>query len=156
MSKFEKIKCYECGSSIRLRKTPIQNDDGLYTYGYKEPRYCGKCGSMFPEYKKAIESIFEVYDLHSKLEDAKKLMLKSEYSAACRECFVVLENAIKKESGIKDLHGSELVSKAFSMKVDKSTGTIQQMPLISINDLSDASKINEQDGLMHMLINTDR
>lgn len=27
-----KIKCYECGSSIRLRKTPIQNDDGLYIY----------------------------------------------------------------------------------------------------------------------------
>lgn len=70
--------------------------------------------------------------------------------------FCSIRKCYKKESGIKDLHDSKLVSKAFSMKVDKSTGTIQQIPLISINDLSEASIINEQDGLMHMLINTDR
>ena len=135
-----------------MGKRPIQNDEGLYTYGYIIPRYCGYCGSMLPRGKKMLEDIFKVYDLNIKLADAKRLVLKSEYSAACRECFVVLENTIKNESGIQDLHGSELISKAFSMKIDKSTGIVQQAPLIAINDLSNESKINEQDGIMHMLM----
>lgn len=137
---------------MRIGKVPIQNSEGSYTYGYSIPRYCGYCGSMLPREKKMLEDIFKVYDLNIKLADAKRLLLKSEYSAACRECFVVLENTVKNESGIRDLHGSELISKAFSMKIDKSTGIVQQAPLIAINDLSNESKINEQDGVMHMLI----
>lgn len=148
----KKIKCDECGKIMAIIKSPIKHRDGTYSYGYHYPRYCPYCGNMRPNYKKHLEKIFEVYDLNKNLYHAKKLMMKSEYVSACRECFVVLENAIKKEAGIKELHGSELVSKAFSFKYDKLTLTVTQPPLISINSLSSESDINEQDGIMHMLM----
>ena len=148
----KKLKCDDCGRTIRILKAPIKHKNGMYTYDYRIPRFCPYCGNMMPEYRRYISDIFKVYDLNKNLNRAKKLMLKGEYESSCRECFVVLENAIKKESGIKGLHGSELVSKAFSMKYDKATFVITQPPLIAMNSLSNESEINEQDGMMHMLM----
>lgn len=148
----KKLKCDDCGRTIRILKAPIKHKNGMYTYDYRIPRFCPYCGNMMPDYRRYISDIFKVYDLNQNLNRAKKLILKGEYESSCRECFVVLENAIKKESGIKGLHGSELVSKAFSMKYDKATFVITQPPLIAMNSLSNESEINEQDGMMHMLM----
>ncbi len=148
----KKFKCDDCGRTIRIIKVPIKHKNGMYTYDYRSPRFCPYCGNMMPDYRRYILDIFKVYDLNQTLNRAKKLMLKGEYVSACRECFVILENAIKKESGIRGLHGSELVSKAFSFKYDKATFVITQHPLIAINNLSNESEINEQDGMMHMLM----
>lgn len=148
----KRFKCDDCGRTIRIYKGPIKHKNGMYTYDYRIPRFCPHCGNMMPSYRRYIIDIFKIYDLNQNLNRAKKLMLNAEYESACRECFVILENAIKKESGIKGLHGSELVSKAFSLKYDKSTFVITQSPLIAINNLSNESEINEQDGMMHMLM----
>ena len=148
----KRLKCDNCGITIRIKKVPIKHKNGMYTYEYRTPRFCPHCGNMMPDYRQYITGIFKVYDLNINLNRARELILKSEYESACRECFVILENAIKKESGIGGLHGSELVSKAFSLKYDKATFTVTQPPLIAINDLSNESEINEQDGIMHMLM----
>lgn len=148
----KRLKCVNCYKTIRVYKSPIKHKNGMYTYDYRFPRFCPYCGNMMPNYRQYILDIFKVYDLNKKLNHARNLILKSEYESACRDCFVVLENAIKNESGIIGLHGSELVSRAFSFKYDKETLAITQAPLIAINDLSNESEINEQDGIMHMLM----
>lgn len=147
-----RIKCDDCNQTIRINRLPIKHKNGMYTYDYRIPRFCPFCGNMMPNYRRYILDIFKIYDLNRNLNKARNLMLKSEYESACRECFVVLENAIKKESGIKGMHGSELVSKAFAVKCDKETLAVTQAPLIAINSLSNESEINEQDGVMHMLM----
>ncbi len=148
----KRLKCDDCGRTIRIFKTPIKHKNGMYTYDYRTPRFCPHCGNMMPDYRRYIMDFFKIYDLNNNLNRARKLLLKAEYESACRECFVMLENAIKKESGIKGLHGNELVSKAFSLKYDKTTFVVTQPPLIAINNLSNESEINEQDGIMHMLM----
>lgn len=148
----KRIKCDDCGKVIRITKAPIKQKSGMYAYDYRFPRFCPHCGSMMPQYRRYIIDFFKIYDLNKNLNKARKLMIKAEYESACRECFVKLETAIKKESGIKGLHGSELVSKAFSFKYDRTTFAITQPPLIAINNLSNESEINEQDGIMHMLM----
>ena len=148
----KRLKCVNCYKTIRVYKSPIKHKNGMYTYDYRFPRFCPYCGNMMSNYRQYTLDIFKVYDLNKKLIQARNLILKSEYESACRECFVVLENTIKKESGIKGLHGSELVTKAFSYKYDKETLAITQAPLIAINDLSNESELNEQDGVMHMLM----
>lgn len=148
----KKCKCDSCGRTHRVYRMPIKHRNGLYTYDYQTPRFCPYCGNMMPAYRRYIKDIFKIYDLNKLLNHAKKLMLKAEYASACRECFVVLENAIKRESGINGLHGSELVSKAFSYKYDRVTFALTQPPLIAINKMSNESELNEQDGVMHMLM----
>lgn len=148
----KKYKCDACGRTITINKTLVKHQNGLYTYDYRKPRFCLYCGNMMPNYRRYITDVFKVYDLNKKLSHAKKLMIHAEYESACRECFVVLENTIKKESGIRGSHGSDLVSKAFFFKYDKATFTVTQNPLIAINKLSNESEINEQDGVMHMMM----
>lgn len=150
----KKYRCMSCGNVYRAYKQPIRNKKGLYRYDYVVPRFCPKCGSMMPRYMKYLSGFFKIYDLNPKLKDAKTLLIKSEFESACRECFIVLENEIKKASGIVNQHGSDLVSKAFSMKHEKTSNKIivTQWPLIAINKLSNESEINEQEGIMHMLM----
>ena len=147
----KKYKCNDCGSTIIIAKQPIPNEDGTYTFDYPTPRFCGVCGAMSPYHLGVLENLFAIYGLNERLDRARNLMMKSEYEAACRECFVVLENTIKSESGINNAHGSTLVNQAFSMTYDKASGTITVFPRIAINSLTTESERNEQDGIKHML-----
>lgn len=148
----KRIRCISCGKINRIYKQPIRQKNGLYKYDYMIPRFCPFCGNMLPNYLRYVNDFFNIYDLNPKLNRAKRLLMKSEFEAVCRECFVVLENEIKNISGVTNQHGSELVSKVFSMKYDKTSNTITQQPIIAINSLSNESEINEQDGIMHMLM----
>ena len=94
---------------------------------------------------------FDVYHIHSSLKRAISLVYKSEFEAAARETFVVVEIVLKKKSGL-DLHGFDLATKALSFEVDKKTGEITKAPLIAINDLATESERNEQNGIRHMLM----
>ena len=65
-----------------------------------------------------IRDFFDVYHVHSSLKRAINLVYKSEFEAAARETFVVVETTLKKKSGL-DLHGFDLATKALSFEFDK-------------------------------------
>ena len=44
-----------------------------------------------------MRAFFEIYNIHSSLKDALNLIYKSEFEAAAREAFVVLETYLKKK-----------------------------------------------------------
>lgn len=98
-----------------------------------------------------IRAFFDLYRVHPKLDNAVRLIYKSEFEFAAREAFVVVETVLKKKSGL-DLHGFDLATKALKYEVDKQTGEITKPPLISINALKSESDKNEQDGIRYMLM----
>jgi uncharacterized protein (TIGR02391 family) len=105
-----------------------------------------------PAYQEKLQAFFDVYDLHPKLEVAKRLAMKSEFEAAVREAVVVLETSIKDKSNLTDLHGKDLASKAFRMEYDKQSNVVKTPPLIALNKLETESDRNEQEGVMMMLM----
>lgn len=148
-------KKYSCPNGCKQpprKKQLIELSDGTYTFSYHDFRFCPCCGALMPTYLKKLQDFFDVYDLHPKLQEAKRLLLKSEFEAAVRESVVVLENGIKEKANLPDLHGKDLVSKAFRMEYDKPSGTVKTEPLIAINNLETESDRNEQEGCMMMLM----
>lgn len=134
------------------KKHLLCNSDGTYTFGYEKHRFCPNCGSLMSYTQEILRNFFEVCDIHPKLKNAKKLILKSEFESAVRDSVIVLENCIKKKANLPNSHGKDLVSKAFSFTYDKTTQTITKPPLIAINNLKTESERNEHEGLMMMLI----
>ena len=130
----------------------LKDKEGNYKFGYQEFRFCPICGALMPKAKKNLQAFFDVYDLHTSLLEAKRLLFKSEFEAAAREAFIVLENTIKKKAGLPNLHGKDLVAKSFSMDIDKQTGVITTPPLIALNQLKTESQWNEQEGIKLMLM----
>lgn len=104
-----------------------------------------------PYTREKIKDFFKIYHIHPKLEDAERLILKSEFESAARESFVVVESTLRKKSGL-DLHGFELATKSLKYDVDKQTGEVIKYPLIAINGLKSESEKNEQDGIRYMLM----
>lgn len=150
-----KCKKYNCSNGCKLpkrRKQLIQDTSNNYSFGYHNLRFCPCCGALMPESLKKLQIFFDVYDLHPTLNETKRLLLKSEFAAAARESFIVLENAIKKNASLPNLHGKDLVAKAFSMDIDKQTEVITRPPLISLNKLETESQRNEQEGIKMMLM----
>lgn len=125
--------------------------NGTYGFGYMDFKFCPCCGSLMPESLDKLKGFFDIYDTHPALEKALRLMYKSEFEASAREAFVVLENYLKKKSGL-DSHGFDLATRALSFEVDKKTGEIKKVPLIAINELKTESDWNEQDGIRYMLM----
>lgn len=147
-------KKFSCPNGCKLpprRKVLREFDDGTYGFDYHDFSFCPVCGSMMPYSLDKIKGFFDVFDLHPSLEKAKVLLYKSEFEAAARESFVTVETCLKEKSGL-DLHGSNLVTNALSCAVDRNTHEITKAPLIAINSLSSESDINEQLGIMHMLM----
>lgn len=145
---------YSCPNHCKLppRRKGLQKlEDGTYTFDYYDYNFCPKCGSLMPKSLDRIKGFFKVYHTHPALKSALKLLYKSEFEAAAREAFVTLENYIKKKSGL-DSHGFDLATKALSFEVDKKTGEIKKVPMISINQLENESDRNEQDGIRYMLM----
>ena len=124
-----------------------------HTYAFEKPRYnyCPKCGSMMPHTINTVETFLDLCHIDSRLQHAEQLVYKSEFEAAVREAFVVVETELRKKSGL-DLHGQNLVTKALKFEVDKHSGQVVKQPLIAINDLKTESDKNEQDGIRLMLM----
>lgn len=104
-----------------------------------------------PHALKKVKAFFEVYNIHPLLKRALNLVYKSEFEAAARESFVVLETVLRKKSGL-DCHGFDLATKALKFEKDSKSGEITNPPLISINKLQTESDRNEQDGIRYMLM----
>ena len=149
-----RAKEYLCpnGCTLPARKKNLQEfKDGTYGFDYNDFTFCPCCGSLMTYSKQKLTDFFDVYNLHPNLETAKRLLLKSEFEAAGREAFVVVENTLKKKSGL-DTHGFDLATKSLSFEIDKRTGEIIKAPLIAINELKTESERNEQDGIRYMLM----
>lgn len=149
-----RIKRYSCpnGCSLPARiKTLRELDDGTYCFEYNDFPFCPNCGTLMPYSLIKLQNFFEVYRLHPDLKDAQTLIFKSEFEAAAREAFIVVETSLKKKSGL-DSHGFDLATKALSFEFDKKTGQLIKAPLIAINDLKNESDRNEQDGIRYMLM----
>ena len=78
-------KRFSCPNGCKLpprRRVLLEKEDHTYGYGYKDYLYCPVCGSLMPDTRKRIESFFNVYHIHHKLETAERLVYKSEYNSA--------------------------------------------------------------------------
>ena len=149
-----RTKQYSCPNGCKLpprKKVLGENENHTYGFDYFDFLYCPKCGSLMPYTRKKIEAFFEVYQIHHKLEAAKRLILKSEFNSAAREAFVVVETVLREKSGL-DLHGFDLATKSLRFDTDKQTGEIIKKPLVAINDLKTDSEKNEQEGIRYMLM----
>ena len=100
---------------------------------------------------KKIKCFLELSLIHEKLEKAVNLLYKSEYEASIRESIVVLENYLRKKSGL-DLHGTNLVAQSLGFEYDKAKRIMKREPKIKINSLDSESELNEQEGLKLMLM----
>ena len=149
-----RTKKFSCPNGCKLpprKKVLRENKDHTYGYDYFDFPYCPACGSLMPYTRKKIEDFFEIYHIHPKLQNAERLILKSEFESAARESFVVVESVLRKKSGL-DLHGFDLATKALKYEVDKQTGEVTKQPLVAINDLKTESEKNEQEGIRYMLM----
>lgn len=147
-------KKYSCPNGCKLppRKKVLQKSKNqTYTFGYNDFPYCPTCGSFMPYSLNKIQGFFDVYHVHPSLEPAINLVYKSEFEAAAREAFVVVETALRKKSGLES-HGFDLATRALSFEFDKKSGEIAKAPLIAINDLETESERNEQEGIRYMLM----
>lgn len=146
-----KNKCINGCVLPKAKKHIIKKEDNTYTYGLAVSNCCPICGALMPESIEKIKAFFEVYQLHPDLATAKRLIFKAELEAAARGAFIAVENKLRELSGL-DLHGMDLATKALSFSYDQKAGTVTQMPLIAVNDLSSESKRNEQEGLRFLLM----
>lgn len=149
-----RTKAFSCpnGCPLPPRKKVLKEfKNHTYGFGYRDFSYCPVCGSLMPYMLKKLQKFFEVYQVYPALQHALNLVYKSEYEAAAREAFIVLETTLRKKSGL-DSHGFDLATKALKYEVDSKSGTITKPPLISINDLKSESDRNEQDGIRYMLM----
>ncbi len=143
----------KCPNGCKLPKTVsgLYEDEGKWYFGKMKFRYCPCCGAMMPNTLAVVRKFFSEFRLDSRLEKAERLLYKSEFNAAAREAFVVVEEVLRKKTGL-DSHGVKLVNEALSYETDKKSGTITKLPLIKINNLLTESEKNEQDGLRFMLM----
>lgn len=149
-----RTKMYSCpnGCSLPPRKKGLKElENNTYGFGHQDFSFCPVCGSLMPYSLNKIKKFFEVYNIHPSLKRALNLVYKSEFEAAAREAFVILETELRKKSGL-DSHGFDLATKALKFEVDSKSGVVTKPPLIAINDLKTDSDRNEQDGIRYMLM----
>ncbi len=147
------LRTYKCPNNCKLprRRKGLIEENEIWRFCYRDFPYCPVCCEMMPKTYEAVKNFFAVYHLHPKLDRAEQLIYKSEFDAAARESFVVVETALRKKSGL-DLHGVDLVNKALNYEVDKKSGQITKSPLIALNNLVTDSEKNEQEGVRFMLM----
>ncbi len=107
---------------------------------------CGKCGAFMPRTKKIIQDYFGLMLIDNRLSGAVRLAMKGETTAAVREATVTLETVVRKKSGLNAI-GANLMDQAFSFEYDRKNNLITRLPLIQLNNLSNETKRNEQDGM---------
>ena len=87
-------KKYSCPNGCKLpprRKVLQESKDHTYKFDYNDFLFCPVCGSLMPYSLDKIRDFFDVYHVHSSLKRAINLVYKSEFEAAARETFVVVE-----------------------------------------------------------------
>ena len=146
---------YQCPNGCKLpprRKTICEDNNGNYYWGYHDFPFCPVCGSLMPQTIVSLKGFFDFYQIHPKLKHSVELIYKSELGAAVREAYIVLETTLQEKSGLTHLWGKDLAAQALKFKYDTKEKVLQEAPLIAINKLDTPSRVNEQEGLMYMLM----
>lgn len=130
----EKYICKKC-KRIKLPKEII-----------KSFNVCPTCGELLDDNRKIVQKFLDLIIINERFSKCYDLIKKSEFISAIREACVILEDTIKKISGI-EAHGADLAAKAFSYKFDSNTNSFIQKPAIQINTLSNQTLRNEQEGI---------
>lgn len=117
-----------------------------------EFRVCAKCGALYPATIKKIKEYHEILQIPPKFEKSLKLLYMSQYESSVREAIIILEQQLQNLSGLENLNGNELISKAFSYQVDSNKNEITTYPKIKINNLSNITEQNEHEGIKLMLM----
>lgn len=146
--KSKKYKCLYCHSEFTIKRQIKEQKDGSFTYELREINFCPFCGMPYKHTIDTTKDFMNLFPVTNELNNSVKLLMKGEPDAAIRDASVVLENIIKKKSGIQDKHGKALIGEAFNTGKDIEL----EPPKIKINDLKTESEKNEQDGLRLMLL----
>ena len=136
----------------KVRKTICSDTNGKYYWGYPQYSFCPKCGAIMPQTLETIKLFLKMNHIHPKLSTAIRLLYKSEPQSAIREASIVLENVLQKKSGLTNLYGKDLAAQALKFRYDTKEKKIIEKPLIAVNKLDNISRINEQEGLMYMIM----
>ena len=112
---------------------------------------CIQCGYLLEQTIDYLKNYFEIIQLSKELNNAKRLLLKSEFNSSIREASIIFENVVRQHSGLDNLYGAKLMSEAFSFKEDKN-GKITKKPKIYMNDLSTQTKKNEQKAMEFLAV----
>ncbi|WP_434305389.1 TIGR02391 family protein [Clostridium botulinum] len=115
-------------------------------------KVCAKCGALYPASIKKITEYYNMLQIPDVFNKALDLLYISQYESAVREAIIVLENEIKKISGLQNLNGFKLISEAFKYSYDSKNDSISLEPKIKINSLSNITERNEHEGLQFMLM----
>jgi uncharacterized protein (TIGR02391 family) len=90
-----------------------------------------------------VRTAFEGLDLHQRIADAaSELYRDGHYRNAVLDATLALENLVKEKSRRHDLTGAGLMSTVFS----------KNDPVLAINDLTDQTDRDEQEGIMHLFM----
>lgn len=115
-------------------------------------KVCAKCGALYPATIKKIKEYHDILQISPKFESALKLLYISQYESSIRQAIIILEQQLQNLSGLENLNGHELVSKAFTYKFDSNKNELITPPKIKINNLSNITERNEHDGIQLMLM----
>ena len=111
---------------------------------------CPICGNLYPQTIEYIENYFRIIQISNELDASKKLLIKSELNASVREAIIKFETIIRNKSGLIDNIGASLMAEAFNFKIDLKTKEFIEEPKIKLNELSNISMRNEQEGFKLM------
>lgn len=100
-----------------------------------------KRGDLQQDTSLAAKATLRGFDLHQRIAPVvNDLYENGHYASAVREATIALENLVKERSGKHDLSGPHLMRTALSP--DK--------PILRLNDMSDQTDRDEQEGFMHI------
>ena len=85
---------------------------------------CPYCGRLFERSINSILRFVDLIELHKNLASTYSLLQKGELTAAAREALVTLESNVRKKSGLLNLRGRALMSRAFSFEYDSGKNRI--------------------------------
>lgn len=111
---------------------------------------CPICGTLYPQTIIYISNYFRIIQLSEELNKVKNLLLKSELNASVREAIVEFETIVREKAELSDSMGASLMGKAFNFKFDSGKKEVIEEPKIKLNDLTNISKRNEQEGFTLM------
>ncbi|MBN1177102.1 MAG: TIGR02391 family protein [Dehalococcoidales bacterium] len=94
--------------------------------------------------------LFDIMQFHPKvLEASRPCFVTENYREAILNAFIALITYIKEITAL-DLDGDDLMNQVFSFNYDKEKKVITKYPIIRINELSNQTERDEQQGLMFL------
>ncbi len=111
-------------------ETKICNHCGFSTSNkcLLDANYCPRCGTPSIVWQECFANFFDRVPFAPDFAKAITLFHKHEFESSARTALIILEEKVRQTTKL-DAHGSDLMSKALSYRVDPN-GTVVEAPLI--------------------------